>query len=828
MIFTSNFILNDGKQYEIAVLGKLVNSDGVLYFKIKEMLGSSQVLSALADDGSLCYVTASGDHPLPVAESGCINLTAIYTLLADHLGTTLPDDTYNKFAIAINQQLNLGVTAEDIKAFKEGCEAIKDYISKPVNFKMDIALTSLKDLDVKQLIDKINTGSHGLSFVNSGLNKTLKMTSPSSKVFIRLPNYADVSSGAYSLPTKDEVMPPYSNPVFETVHYKNYASGEDLPFIEGNASNNRLEIQDNEMEFYSALKEYLRYGIEQQYEKSLEEITSQELLDSDVYEYLNDLAERVLRFGWKHTGVLPEEIEEEGNNDETGEEDVETAKVFTILKSAGSRPFASGTIKLKGFIDAECSRNPEAIAEIIIKLLRWGNRKPNKIVVDKGMYDLELNTFQVMASKETYDDGEVEIVNGREFILVSEIDATGTFVDHTYLSNIGVNINTMHCPVGVVCTRTYLINNKKDTLLQYVYMSLADVVELLEERPNAIEGIKLGSDGKFTVTKPYGEENYDKFKISLEHAINKINADKEKENKLFVSDKVIEHALSVNAKTDSLGYLGVMKAYFYNSNTNVDLGRLNYVSVEECADKVLLGKSVEELVTANIAHTLFPAMLHSIKDTEEIMDRNGEITLEEVLDIYLINSIKYPIDLSLDDVEGSKPEPKVNTSSAEDKLKRLSLDTTNDNNVGGMVMSLKEQLGNLMYMDVPADAVLQPVKIREFTESPHPTNPKKKVKNYTGNDVIVAFFAKVQVEGGVKYLFTTLDETNGRKAMNISAETVVPSPAKALGLQDMVPILFNDFGRILQGREKDTKIRFSNERAMVTIINNLNKANIEL
>lgn len=825
MIFTSVFTLDDGKKYEIAIMGKLIDNEDVLHFKIKEMLGSSSVLNALADQGSVCLITATNDHPIPVAESGCLNFTQIYNALANHLGTDIGMETYEKLAQAVESQLHLGITAEDIKEFKEGCEILRDYLAKPVNFKLDVSLSSLKDISIMDLIKKINSGSHGLSFVSSGLNRTLFMDKPSSKVFIALPKYADVVKDTFDLPSKSEVMPDYSDPQFETPDYKSFATGEDIPLIEGSSSNNKLDIQENEREFYNALREYLEYGIQQQYEKPLEEIDVADLLKSDVYFYLSRLAERILSFGWRHTGLIAEEFED-SSNDETGEDDVETSKSYSIRKAEGTGIFVPGSVKLKGFIETEITKNKYVIAEIIIKLLRWGNRKPNKLVVENGINDLELNTFQIKAAKETYDDGVVEIINGREFTLISEIDATGAFTDTTYLNNLGISLTTMHCPVGIVCARKYLIHNGADSLLQYVYMSLADVVEILETRPNAIEGVTLNSDGTFTVTKPYGEDNYDKFKIPLQYAINRINADKEKENKLYVSDKVIDHALSVQAYTDYLGYLAVMKNYFYNPKTHIDLGRLNYISVEECADKTALGKSIEELVTANIAYHLLPSMLHTIKDCEKILEEEGEVTLEQALNAYMLNIIKYPIDLSLDDVEEKKaPKQEVKTSSAEEKLKRLSLGGNDKpeetNEIGGMIMTLKEQLGKLMYMGVPDDAILQPVKIRQFEGD-------VKNKQYTGMFEVVGYFAQVKEATGVKYLFTDLTEPKGRKTYDVSNGTVIGDNVKALPLSQIVPILFNDIGRMLQGKESETKIRFTSEQAMIGIINNLNKAKIEL
>lgn len=831
MIFTSKFKLNDGKEYEIAILGKLNGSDGVLYFKIKEMLGSADVLSALSDDGSLCYITASEDHPLPVAESGCINITAVYNSFAPYLGTTLPEGIYKQISDTINEKYNLGVTPNDMLEFKEGCEILKEYLSKPVNFRIDAALTSLKDLEVKKVIDKVNTGSHGLNFVNSGLNKTLKMATPSSKVFIRLPNYATVSSGSYTLPTKDEVMPDYSNPEYETVHYKNFASIEDLPIIEGSPRNNRLAIQDNEREFYNALKEYLHYGIQQQYSKSLEEVEMTELIESDVFEYLKDLAERILRFGWQHTGVIPEEIEEfSGDSSETGEESKETIQVYAMMKSEGSKPFASGTVKLRNYIESESGKNREAIAEIIIKLLRWGNRKPSKIVVDNGMCDLDLNTFRIMESKESFDESEIERIGNAQYVLVSAIYATGTFMDHTYLNNIGVNINTMHYPIGILCTRTHKSRTGDKKRLQYVYMSIADVLEILETAPEEIKGITVTSDGKYIVEKPYGEEEYERYKTTLERAVAQINMDVDQESVAVVTDKVIEHALAVNANTADLGYLKILNKYLYSMSTNADLGRLNYISVEECADKAVLGKSPEQLAAANIAHNLLPGILHSMQDCEAIMDTKGEVDLEDMLNVYAINNIKYPIDLTLEDVEEEKEEPKVDTSSVENKLKRLSIvqENTEDNSneVGGMIMSLKEQLGNVMYMPVPEGATLFPVKVKEYTEEV--TDKGKKIKNYTGREIAVAFYCQLKTETGVKYIFSTLDETSGVKKLNIDKETILPEGVAALPLQDIVPVLFNDVGRLLQGKESATKIRFSNEAAMITVINHLNKANIQL
>ena len=123
----------------------------------------------------------------------------------------------------------------------------------------------------------------GLSFVKQGKNRTHKMRKSTDYVFIELPSYERIESETlYDFPLRDNVLPKLSDSMFATRMYKTVASELDMPFIEGDASNNRLEIQDNEKDFYNALNEYIDYCIEQEFNKKPTELNNEEFMESDV------------------------------------------------------------------------------------------------------------------------------------------------------------------------------------------------------------------------------------------------------------------------------------------------------------------------------------------------------------------------------------------------------------------------------------------------------------------------------------------------------------------------------------------------------------------
>lgn len=825
MLLYANLDLGDGVIRPIAITSSMQNDESKLYFSQVEMLGDVYILKAMAQQNMRCKVTTCNGKPIVIHESGGEDFTAVYDLFAKVLENTFPDAQYEEIANKVNSQLGGGFTGEDIKRFKEGCLALKKYRDNPPSFRINIDLTFIVDLDVKDVINKINDNITGLSFVSSGINKTLFMDKPSSKVFIKIPMYPAIIEDNYSLPSRGEIMPEYEDVLFYTPDYKEKALVFDIPLIEGSVENNKKGIYDNEREYYNALKELIDYGISQKYpDNTLEECIEKCIYDTDVYNYILDLIIRAAYFNWDHVGLLPEHDDEEDDDDDiTSEKSTEDSggggMFYSKKQSNGTFGFTGGLTKIKGYVDAEVSRNIYAPIDILLRMLRWGNRKPRAIVLENGFTELDLNSFSILTPQEGIDDGVVKIENGVEFHLAAVVEASGDFKDLTYLRNQGVNFTGMNVPVGAMCIRHFSIDDGKRTLYQRVYMSLADIAELLEERPNAINGIKKDSNGNFSVSFVTSLEEQEALATNLLQSLAVINTSATKEDYLFVSNRVINHALTLNAKTTNLGYLGLMRKYFYSAETNMELGRLNYISKAEFISKASEHRDANGVVQANIASELFPSMLKAINEGIAIQIDNGEVSLEEMLNIYALAYLKDPITLDLDDVQSSPIK-----TATENKLERLMIKGKSEE--GDMVMGLKESLGNLIYMNVPADAVLTPVKVKQV-QAGQDSNGKK-VYTQTGMEQVVAFYTTIKTDTGTKYLFTTIDEERGTKAFDSSNGLVAQQIPKALTLGSMVTILFNDFGRILMGKENDTKIRFANEKAMVTIINAMNKAKIDV
>lgn len=826
MLFYVNLDLGDGVIRPVVVSASMQNDESKLYFSQVEMLGDVYTLKAMAQNNMRCKVDLCNERPIVIHESGGTDFTAIYTIFSEVLENTFPDAQYEEIAKKINSQVNTSFTLEEIKNFKESCLTIKKYMNDRPTFRIDIDLTYIVDLNVKGAIKKINDNITGLSFISSGINRTLLMEKPSDKVFLKIADYSDIVSDTFTLPSRKEVMPDYSDESFYSPEYKEVATIYDIPLIEGSVDNNKKELFDNEREYYNALKELIDYGIGQKYpDNSLEECVEKKVYDKDVYNYLLELTIKAAYFNWDHVGLLPEREYDDEDDDDDITREVESddsgggGMFYSKKQSSGTFGFTGGLTKIKGYMDAEVSKNIYAPVEILIRMLRWGNRKPRRIVLKNAFAELDLNSFTLVTPQEGIDDGTVKIVNGVEFHLAAIVEASGDFKDLSYLKNQGVNFIGMNVPVGAVMLRHFSIDDGKRTLYQRVYMSLADIVEVLDARPQAINGITRSSDGSFKVSFITSEEEQEALMTTIEQALRLINTSTTKEDYLFVSDKVINHGLSLNTKTKNLGYLGLMGKYFYSPETNLDLGRLNYISKGEFIEKARKNLDINGVVQANIASELLPSMVKAINYGLEIQIESGEVSLEEMLNIYALAYLKEPVTLELDEVKTEIPK-----SSTEHKLERLMI--KGKSNEGEMVMALKESLGKLIYMAVPANAVLEPVKVQQVKTTLDAN--KKKVHTRTEMEEVICYYTNVKTDSGVKYLFTTLDEKNGAKNFDSSNGYVLPKIQGALSLGGMVNILFNDFGRMLMGKEKDTKIRFANEKTMVTIINAMNKAKIDV
>ena len=199
------------------------------------------------------------------------------------------------------------------------------------------------------------------------------------------------------MPERFQICEPYKYPDAYEVYYDKASSRvpkDYFPMIEGNPANNTLPIQENEKEFYENLNTWILNNLKIVYAEKLDSMEEKDfVLDSTTESYLNMLIERVYRWHWGHSEHVPEKRKED-LNDDTEEENDGTEKsnyIFTRKPGNEDKPLYAAYESLRNFLrQASMQCSYKIYSEALIKIARWGTRKPTALAFDDYNYTSSL------------------------------------------------------------------------------------------------------------------------------------------------------------------------------------------------------------------------------------------------------------------------------------------------------------------------------------------------------------------------------------------------------------------------------------------------------
>ena len=341
---------------------------------------------------------------------------------------------------------------------------------------------------------------------------------------------------------------------YDCVHYKNAiaatGSSVDPTLIEGNANNNTLSIQDNELRFYMGLRNLVIYGIcVENSVYTLDELEKQ--LAAGVHStvvdaFLENLSEEAYALNWVHTGhVLADASSTFGNDDDEEDDSIsmsipgryyvevgtsETGKrqERKVYEQFNETEFLDSKSRLAGFqagmprISAYAKlevKNPFTWIEIAIRLLRWGARKPNSLYVpslneqETGPRFLNMSTLIISGfsgtftnmSKRTYGD------NNAAYTVDSAISFDVTENWASDLAELNTNLGTQLAegdtiPCGVTLSSTFLDLNE----VQYFFIDIFTLASQISKGQINVYGVSYDQGtGEFNCD-PEAHQIFDK------------------------------------------------------------------------------------------------------------------------------------------------------------------------------------------------------------------------------------------------------------------------------------------------------------------------------
>lgn len=364
------------------------------------------------------------------------------------------------------------------------------------NFPVNISAELLNQAEFRTITtDLIN--KHNATFksvfknINDSENVTMHQDSCTDTLFIEIPDRSvlldDSTRLASLIPRRMAVCTPYSDKGAYSPKYKELNVPKHLyPAIEGRQENNFLPIQENEKKYYDALTDWVKNNIIEEFG------SSEEIIDSLSKEYLTELADRIYSWHWGHNANVPANFidtsdDEDGDDSAENSSSVESKYEFN-REFGDSRVYDNAVIALNNFMEeASVSIGYRAYVEAVVKLARWGDRKPKALVLDGYDFSFDLATNMAIRNI-NISEYKVKMIDGHRYQLAAWITPSVAPQDTSVIKN-----DYRNTPFGMAL-KSVFVNDAGDELDIPVYYSLFDAVPMILSGKLSIVGVERTGD----------------------------------------------------------------------------------------------------------------------------------------------------------------------------------------------------------------------------------------------------------------------------------------------------------------------------------------------
>jgi hypothetical protein len=322
---------------------------------------------------------------------------------------------------------------------------------------------------------------------------------------------------------------------------------DDFPkkYIFGTEDNNYLGLQDNEEKFYNRLNEIIdelmpecvstyNKGVNTDSQVSIETFKKACLIDSkmqlkvilDAFIYL------ALNINWRFKSYVPLEMfnaidndfdsDADSNSDFASEGAAETVTGIHTFSIDPNNEAESQTLTAMDVIETidkfvttnKCS--VYAYSEIIVKLLRWGDRKPNKLILNfeksKG-FSIATESLDLATLRVNYDEtlNKVEVTDTPNLVGVIYSSREDLTVNRSpEIENLagknGIQLidDLIRVPFGVILSQTMKVktNDVEEVQNRYIFVDSYTLIKRFVKGNLKVNGITL-EDNKFKVDEDY-------------------------------------------------------------------------------------------------------------------------------------------------------------------------------------------------------------------------------------------------------------------------------------------------------------------------------------
>ncbi len=483
----------------------------------------------------------------------------------------------------------------------------------PFNIGVDLIDQNLRTITMQKIAAYNASFKKVFKSISDLDNITLTQNKEDDPLFVEIPDRTvlleDNLKWSTIIPKRAQVYTAYSEKAAYTKYYRDKVSKHLIPLIEGRKENNGLPIQENEQKYYNALCEWVTFNISEEFGDD------SDVIDNVSREYLTELCNHAYAWGWAHNDNVPVDFVDDSDDDENDSETA-TTKVdgaqsrFVFERDINDdRPLRNALIDLKHFVEnASVEVGWKAYVEAVVKLLRWGQRKPTMLKIDGYSKVFELATNTERQDLGSIEDYQTKPVNGRMYSLVGWITPSLNAMDPNLKEK-----NFRAVPIGIAL-KNVLVNKENGTLEVPTYYSLFDAVPLIKSGELTIDGIE--SDLTMTVTPKI---------YSVDVLLNdyKNHQDEFIRNPLWRSKELKELCLEFSSgrSGDEQNLLVIFDEVMKNSNFTQEAKQFAVSSIEELKRKVASFEiySGSAALITNVGSLMLPVMESVLASEKEIL-----------------------------------------------------------------------------------------------------------------------------------------------------------------------------------------------------------------
>lgn len=498
-----------------------------------DILASERLISVMSDMGIRTKVIVpKSTNPqldsevpyiIPSSDSSSLDCSVVFSLFAKQ--KDIPESFYSKMKAYLKQNNNISISEEELSFLRSAYIKFDEYRTGKIVIPIKVPSLSYADNNLTAQGIKRYNGRQGPQFeyLTEEVNVTNTMKDPEDIFFIQIPSLEKIKSDdfpmAVLLPDPKDIFEPYPHPIYGTTLALRYMEGTfpeqqeilklyqertkdpniavpKIPreFVVGSPEMSDLPIQLNEEGYYNALTEFIKYDIAQLGRpEPVDELFAKGQCSRAMLEYLQELVKKLAAYNYMHTRNFPVIVEDPYENYEermSGDSDEDTSSLLGEITDGeyydqeDSENVFSGPAFLTTYLITSADKiGLRVYVEAIIRLSRWGNRKPSALHIT-GMDDyLDMNTLTSRNSLGSKEDLEPVNVDGYLLELEGVISVEDKVKDQQLLKQLGVPSPWITIPVGLNCIRHYAGGIKQSyflTIPEAVMMYTSSNVKLIK------------------------------------------------------------------------------------------------------------------------------------------------------------------------------------------------------------------------------------------------------------------------------------------------------------------------------------------------------------